>query len=186
MTGDGKVYRVNEDGSFTSIGNVEELEMKTSTPRTTQEPPPIPKPTSKTTNVSEAGWWKRNYNWLWMTTLVVFIGWFISCLSCPRTEYPQYDELGNISNWHTHDSTEEILLAYWIILVCFGLSWYLSNKNNTNLKLTQILLVGGSAWVACLMLGLCELRYAFLLACLAAIPFLIWIITVCLSIFRRR
>lgn len=31
MTDDGKVYRVNEDGSFTSIGNVEDLEKKPST-----------------------------------------------------------------------------------------------------------------------------------------------------------
>lgn len=185
MTDDGKVYRVNEDGSFTSIGNVEDLDKKTSTP-SSDKMPPIPTPNVKTTSTTEVGWWKRNYNWLWVTTLVVFLGWFISCLSCAWPEYPQYDELGNISNWYTCDNTGEILIICAIVLVCFGLSWYLSNKNKTILKLAQILLIGCSAWVACLMLVLCEQRYSYLLICIATIPVTMWIITLCLSIFKRK
>lgn len=38
---DGKVYRVNEDGSFSSIGNVEDLEKRTSAP-STDKMSPIP------------------------------------------------------------------------------------------------------------------------------------------------
>lgn len=185
MTNDGKVYRVNEDGSFTSIGNVEELEKKPSAP-CIDKLPPIPAATAKTTSASEVGWWKRNYNWLWITTLVVFIGWIISCLTCAWPEYPQYDERGYISTYYTVDNTGWILLVSAIIIVCFCLSWYLSKKDRTILKLTQIFLIGCSAWVACLMLALCEQRYAFLLVCLAIIPLSIWIVSVCLSIFSRR
>ena len=185
MTNDGKVYRVNEDGSFTSIGNVEELEKN---PPTTSigKLPPIPAATAKTTSPSEVGWWKHNYNWLWITTLVVFIGWIISCLSCAWPEYPEYDELGYISTYYTVDNIGRILLVSAIIIVCFCLSWYLSKKDITILKLAQILLIGCSAWVACLMLALCEQKYAFLLVCLAIIPLSIWIVSVCSSIFSRR
>ena len=171
MTEDGMVYRVNEDGSFTSIGNVEDLEKKPSSP-SMYKIPPIPTKNIKITIATEVGWWKRNYNWLWVTTFVVFAGWLISCFSCARREY--------------YDHTVEILFAGVLIRMFYWLSWYLSEKDKTILKFTQILIVAGVFYLTCQMYSLCDKRYSSLLVCLASIPVTMWIITLCLSIFRRR
>lgn len=217
-------YRINEDSSFTSMGNIEDMDASMqSQPNLSQQNESDRKSHTGVTkyfkiligvvglllfisalvfkmmaafifnalavccmylvfySASKVGWWKRNYNWLWITTLVVFIGWFISCLSCRWHEYPQCDEL-----YYTVDNTGGMLFVTTIIIVCFCLSWYLSNQDRSILKLAQVLLIGCSAWVAGIMLALSEQEYAFLLVCLAIIPLSIWIVSVCLSIFSRR
>ena len=184
MTEDGKVYRVNEDGSFTSIGNVEDLEKKPSSP-SMYKIPSIPPLNMKATISTEVVWWKRNYNWLWVITFVVFVGWFISCLSCAWPEFPIYEN-GYITNWYTQDNFFTIFTFSGVILIFFALSWYLSIKDKVILKLIQIPFIGISGWLACLMFWLCEQRYSFLLVCIATIPVTMWVMTLCLSIFRRK
>lgn len=184
MTDDGKVYRVNEDGSFTSIGNVEDLEKKPTT-ALRDNMPPIPTPIFKSSNDKELGWWKRNYNWLWVTTLVVFIGWFISCLSC--SEYQDQWWNGDHYEYGSYESYFIIVLEYClIILLGFGLSWIVSFRTKTILKLLQIPIMIIAIWFAYIMIWYLDPMYAFLLLCLASVPFVAWIITLCLCIFRHR
>lgn len=185
ISDDGKVYRVNRDGSFTQIGNVEDLEMKPTT-SPVDKMPPIPNVTSTDSSAAKVGWWKRNYNWLWSSTLILFIGWIISCLSCRWTEYPIWNENGYAYYYYV-DNILEILIGSILIIVCYCLSWYMSRKNKIFLKLMQIILIGGAACGAHLMNNnLCEPQYSFLLDCIASIPLLIWFVTLCLSWFRRN
>ncbi|MDE6278283.1 MAG: hypothetical protein K2M06_09290, partial [Muribaculaceae bacterium] len=81
ISDDGTVYRINEDGSFTSVGNIEDIE-KESSSTAIHSVQPVQSATRKISGKSEAGFWNRNYNRLWATTIVLFVGWFISCLSC--------------------------------------------------------------------------------------------------------
>jgi len=184
ISDDGKVYKINEDGSFISVGNIEDIEKKPSG-NPVNNIPPIPSTSKSTSSLVEVGWWKRNYNWLWITILIVFIGWFISCLSCAWPYYPIYDGSGSL-NYYQADNTEEIFGVSLIILFCYCLSWYLSAKNKTWIKLIQILLVGCADCIAMPIYCLCEQAYSFLLLFLATIPFSLWIVAICLSVFKRK
>jgi len=183
ISDEGKIYHINEGGSYTSVGNIEDIENKSSS-TSINKIPPIPTPKVNTSDTAEVGWWKRNYNFLWVTTLVIFVGWFISCLSCAWPEYPYYDD-GRI-RYYTQDNTGYILAVNSVILLCYSLSWFLIKKDKTVLKLAQILLVGFASWLACLMFWWCEQEFSFILVCLATIPVTMWIITLCLSIFRHK
>lgn len=184
MTDDGKVYRMNEDGSFTSIGNVEDLE-KTPTTTPVYQIPPIPTDKPTASNGSEIGWWKRNYNWLWFTTLILLIGWFISCLSCSEYQ-PSYWYVDHYEYDEYHSYAIIVLEYCFIILLSFGLSWLVSSRTKTILKLLQIPTMIIAIWFAYIMIWYLDPMYAYLLFCLASVPFVVWIITLCLSIFRRK
>ena len=162
MTDDGKVYRVNEDGSFTSIGNVEDREKKPSTQQV-DIMLPIPPSTPTTSSAAEIGWWKRNYNWLWITTLVVLILWFLTCFC------------------YTHGGAIYSLGDCMIILVCYILSWYLTTKNKIWQKIVQIPLIIFAYYGAWII----TLRSEYNLIPIF-LPFAMWIITSCLSLIRRR
>lgn len=140
ISDDGSVNKINDDGSFTYVGNIEELPLGTTINKS--GPPPIPGFKDEQDASNNKGRGRRNYSWLWVTTLVVFIGWFISCLSCAWPEYPQFNEFGEISGWYYRDNTSYILAICAAILSCYGLSWFLSLKDNIILKLTQIPIVG--------------------------------------------
>lgn len=185
ISNDGEVYKVNEDGSFTSMGNIENLQNVSDNnyggnTNKSQASSLDPKNTKKST------WWKKNYNWLWVTNIVIFLGWFVSCFSCSWSERTVYNEYGEIIRYYRYDNREEILVLSSVILLCFCLSCYLSNKNNTFLKFIHFLLLGCAIWFALPVHYLCEDEYSFLLICLAIVPFTLWIVSICLSIFRRK
>lgn len=181
ISDEGIIYRVNEDGSFTSVGNVEDIEKKPSSTSENKMPPPIPTPAVKTSGSSEVGWWIRNYNWLWLITLVIFIGWFISCLlSCSCLYYPIY-ECGFIDYVYNFG---EILGGSVVILIFVILSWRFSSKGKLLYKFLQIPLVVCCGWIASVAYWKCE--HSFLLLRLAVFPFMLWIITICKSLFGSK
>lgn len=188
ISDDGKVYRINEDGSFTSVGNIEDIEMKSSA-TSADKMPPNPTSTVKRTNTSEVEWWKRDYNYLWVLNLAVFIGWFILCLlySTYPDYYSTFDDYGNfVENcWYSVNNTAEVFAFCTAIVFCYGLSWYLSKKDKTILKLSQILLVGCAIWIAFLIVWLCSDPEVLLVSAIM-LPFSIWTVTICLSLFGRK
>lgn len=184
ISNDGKVFRINEDGSFTSVGNVEDLERKPSD-ASADRAPSIPHPPYKPAGASECGWWKHNYNRLWVTTLVVFFVWFISCLSCSEFQINYwYDDHYE----YDYESYFIVVLEYsFIILLSYAISWFFSSRTKVIFKWIQIAIIIFAIWLACIMLWHIESSpYVFLLRCLAVIPFSAWIVTLCLTIFRRR
>lgn len=185
ISNDGEVYKVNEDGSFTSMGNIENLQNvsdnnyggNTNKPQASSLDPK---------NTKKSTWWKKNYNWLWVTNIVIFICWFISCLSCRWPEYEIGGEDGEIVGHYKADNIGYILVSSAVILFCVCLSRYLSNKNKKIFKFIHFLLLGCAISFALPVHYLCEQEYSFLLICLAIVPFTLWIVSICLSIFRRK
>lgn len=185
ISDDGRVFRINDDGSFTSVCNIEDVDKKSSAISVDNESP-IPTPEMKMPNSIEIGWWKRNYNWLWITNLVLFIGWFISCLSCSWPDYPVYNENGFIVSYYHATNLVDILVGCMVILLCYTLSWYLSSKNKMILKLIQILFVGFACWVARAIYWLCDMQYSLLILSIAIVSYSIWVLAICLSLFSRK
>ncbi len=184
IANDGSIYKVNDDGSFTLVGNIDDIDKlhsKSSVDAISSKSASI----GKTSDNINKGWLKRNYNWLWLTTLVIFIGWFISCLSCSCPNYPIY-EGGYIVNYYYVDNFGEIFGVSVVVLICFILSWRFSLKGKWLYKFSQILLVACCGWIASSVYWLCEQQYSFLLLCLAAFPFILWIITICVSLFSNK
>lgn len=92
VSDDGKVFRVNEDGSFTEMGNIEEsfAEKNRTTPETTNSIPPSP-PNFDPDN------YKENYNdyeeeeeprkskkWLWILLILIIAGGGLALLVLPN------------------------------------------------------------------------------------------------------
>ena len=152
---DGTVYKINDDGSFTSMGNIEDIENKSNTDANNNNSS-IPACSIKTSTNTDVVWWKRNYNWLWVVTLILFLGYFFV--------YP----FGPCA----------------VIFICYCLSWFFSTKNMFWLKLLQIPLFACAIWCA----HICEYigpLYYFLYKS-GPIPYVMWIVTCCLSIFKHR
>lgn len=185
VSDDGRVFRINADGSFTSVCNIEDIE-KISSAIAVDDKPPIPILEMKVPDSVENRWWKRNCNWLWITNLIVFIGWFISCLSCSCPTYPIYNENGFVVDYYYVTNLVDILEGCLVILLCYILSWYLSSKNKMILKLFQISFFVFACWVAREIYVLCDMQYSLLLLTIAIVSYSIWILAICLLLFRRK
>ncbi len=61
VSDDGRVFRINADGSFTSVCNIEDIE-KISSAIAVDDKPPIPILEMKVPDSVENRWWKRNCN----------------------------------------------------------------------------------------------------------------------------
>ncbi len=185
ISDNGNVYRINEDGSFTSVGNIESIEKKS--PETAETAPQSgTKPLETQTVDSDTGWWKRNHNWLWTTILILFVGWFISCLSCSYFTREHPDGYGNY--YYEYEDNFVIVLEYCaIILIAYVVSWYISSSTKKVLRLLQI-----PVFLLALYTGIffiahyCEWECISLLLEFAIIPSAGWLVSVCISIFRRR
>ncbi len=70
ISDDGNVYKINEDGSYTLIGNIETIERKISANPINNIDPNLTSniKTSKSVKLKRK---KRNYIWLWITMLVL-------------------------------------------------------------------------------------------------------------------
>lgn len=177
ISDDGKIYRVNDDGSFTLVGNVVDIEKKPSANPINNM---LPNNTlvMKACNFIKVGWWKRNYNWLWVTTLVVFIGCVNSYLQYIWTLYDlisYYNSKEYIgSGVAPYVGISSVSIA---ILLCYSLSWGLSTTKKTQLKLIQIPLVVCAGSIA---------YFYQLFGWGFSIYFIAWIVTLCLSLFSRK
>lgn len=185
ITDDGKVFRINDDGSFTSVGNIEDIEKVHST-SVADSISTMQTSSGESSKHIIKGRLNLNYNWLWLTTIIIFVGWYISCLSCSWPYYPIYDESGHIVNYFHADNFGDILCVSIAIQICFALSWFFSSKDKLIYKILQIPLVVCSGWGVHTVYWLCEQQYSFFLLCLAIIPFMIWIIVICVSLFGRK
>lgn len=186
ISDDGQVYRINDDGSFTSVGNIEDIEKKTSSApiigKQTYGPAPVP----YTSKAAESGWWMRNYNWLWVVTLVVFISWFSACLSFSEFENRYWSDDHYVYYYEWNFS--EILGYCLTILLSFAISWFISSGTKIIFifKWLQIAILIPAICSAYTMLWHLDPGYALLLLCVAIIPFSSWIVTLYFSIFRHR
>ena len=181
ISDEGIIYRINDDGSFTSVGNIDDIEKKQSV-NTTVKTYPSTSNRKKSHNTENIGWWKRNYNWFWFATLVVFIGWFISCFSCAWPEYPMYDDENFIIGYYSADNTIKILTNVCLILLCYILSWILSTKKKYIILIIQLLVVFFASFCAYGIYCLCEPEYSNLLINLYSIPLIMWIIAIFINI----
>lgn len=181
ISDDGIIYRINDDGSFTSVGNIDDIEKK-QTVNTTVKTHPSTSNRKKSHNTENIGWWKRNYNWFWFATLVVFIVWFISCLSCG--EFPVYNDEYFVIGIYCNNVP--ILTNGCLILLCYILSWILSTKKKYIILIIQLLVVFFASFCAYGNYCLCDPKYSDLLIYLYSIPLIMWIIALCLSIFKRK
>ena len=175
ITDEGKVFRINDDGSFTKVGNIEDIEtkpsdneseIKTSVGKVQVDPPKV-------------SWWNRNYNWLWAITLFFLLGWFGDCIA----------NHNNISTqeWIDGELVEVgapgIGFGVFLLPLCFGLSWFLSRKRKSLLQLFQILLIIiGYAIIG----GLSRHSGDAVVNSLANVTSILWIVAVCLSIFKPK
>lgn len=85
ITDNGDIYKINEDGSFTSIGNASQVDTKITAENNTR----VHKPSN------QKGWLMTNYNWLFLISLILLI---ISGMTCTTMEcYGDSAMLGMLS-----------------------------------------------------------------------------------------
>ncbi len=172
ISDDGKIYRVNDDGSFTSMGSVKDIDKS------------APEKPSGADLPQKANWWKRNYNWLWVTMLVLFIGWIAACMSCSFIVDVMYEN--GQPTYYQYSNGNIILLFGILVTALFGFSWWLSSKRRKVLLLIQLLLLFFAYCCLFYSSQLCNDEDAFIIWNLSFIPLIIWIITLILTIVKQR
>lgn len=131
-------------------------------------PKPVKNESKTTVSSPKVSWWDRNYNWLWVITLFIFAVWFAATIWASGYRYI-------------------VVGSCLVVLSPIIISWLLSSHRNKIIQILQIvilLIAVPFAYVAT-EYGLTEFRRS-MSRVLAFIPFGLWIITLCLSIFRRR
>lgn len=176
ITDDGKVYRINEDGSFSEIVDV----------------------TNLPSNQHNKGWFYRHYNWLWLIGLIAQLGFIISAVSCSyyREEWysPIYDNNGQLLYTDqllgAREQGEPIYQMYFayadraglmlgcgaFILIVYIAYWVRNNKikNNFLSSVGRVFLYASVLFTAAYMCEYCEEQYRGLVFIPGVIAFSLW------------
>lgn len=176
VTDSGEVFRINDDGSFTKMGIVSE-------PKNESHSKTYRHKHSKDSKKESVGWFKTDYNWLFVFGIVAIIGYGIATCSCGwpiSYHYHPGQEIAPVCYYA--DNTSEILTNMVIILILYGLDGIWGYKLSSILaKIIRAILILYICWYMFLLPGrLCEEDFIGLLSFISLIPSLIWIALYCL------
>lgn len=119
VTDEGEVLRINKDGSFSKMGNVEQLNYETSKEASSVKNPSAKLPIKRTAS---------NYSWMWWTGLVLIFGFVVTAFSCGWPEREWYDAINNTHGYFTVDYTIEISLYGVTLLLVYVSDWIIIRR----------------------------------------------------------